>query len=147
MVYGTTPYHAMVHGRYPLSLRFEQIDDARSTFKGFGTFFYGPILLAGLTVNDVLIVGNRTIDQVRIVQCSGRKLRMGYATMVGVALFSPVDLQKDSLARTFVFLVAPNAQVSNNFDRVFVANHKPYSLVRVCPTTNHRCSTATRPPA
>ena len=49
---------------YPLSLRFEQLDDPRASFAGFGTFFYGPLLLAGLTRDQQLIVGNRTIDQV-----------------------------------------------------------------------------------
>ena len=48
---------------YPLSLRFEQLDDQRTAFAGFGTFFYGPLLLAGLTTNATLLLGNRTLNQ------------------------------------------------------------------------------------
>ena len=33
--------------RYTLTVRFEQVDDQRAAFAGFGTFFYGPLLLAG----------------------------------------------------------------------------------------------------
>jgi hypothetical protein len=51
---------------FPLSLRFEQVDDPRAPFAGFGTFFYGPLLLAGITTDQQLIVGNRTVDQVLV---------------------------------------------------------------------------------
>ena len=54
----------LIQVEYPLVLRFEQVDDPRASFVGFGTFFYGPLLLAGLTTDDTLIVGNKTIEQI-----------------------------------------------------------------------------------
>ena len=44
----------------------EQLDDPRASFAGFGTFFYGPLLLAGLTTDQQLIVGNKTVDEVLV---------------------------------------------------------------------------------
>ena len=43
---------------FPLSLRFEQLDDDRPAFAGFGTIHYGPLLLAGLTSEDSLLLDN-----------------------------------------------------------------------------------------
>jgi hypothetical protein len=40
------------------SLRFEQLDDTRPAFDGFGTVHYGPLLLAGLTAQDSLLLEN-----------------------------------------------------------------------------------------
>ena len=49
------------------SLRFEQLDDARPEFDGFGTLHYGPLLLAGLTSQDSLILDNTSDTAVQKV--------------------------------------------------------------------------------
>eukprot|EP00937_MAST-01D_sp_MAST-1D-sp2_P001797 g1797.t1 len=38
----------------PMSLRFEQLDDNRTEWAGVGAIMYGPLLLAGLTGDDLL---------------------------------------------------------------------------------------------
>jgi hypothetical protein len=43
---------------FPMSLRFEQLDDARPEFNGYGAIFYGPLMLAGLTTENTLLLAN-----------------------------------------------------------------------------------------
>jgi hypothetical protein len=45
---------------FPPSLRFEPLDDSRPAFDGFGTIHYGPLLLAGLTADDSLLLEDTT---------------------------------------------------------------------------------------
>jgi hypothetical protein len=52
---------------YPLSLRFEQLDDARPAFAGLGTIHYGPLLLAGLTTEQALLLWNASAAAVQSV--------------------------------------------------------------------------------
>ena len=52
---------------FPMALRFEQISDPRPQFFGFGTIHYGPIALAGITADDVMLLGNKTLDEVKTV--------------------------------------------------------------------------------
>ena len=49
---------------FPLSPRFEQVDDAQPSFSSFGTLSHGLLLLAVLTTKGMLFISNCTIEQV-----------------------------------------------------------------------------------
>lgn len=53
----------VVFVHFPMSLRFEQLDDKRPQFSGVGAVMYGPLMLAGITSTDQLLLMNRTLDQ------------------------------------------------------------------------------------
>ena len=43
-----------VEVHFPMTIRWEQLDDPRPAFAGVGAAFYGPLLLAGLTTSEAL---------------------------------------------------------------------------------------------
>jgi len=47
---------------FPLSLRFEALADARPSFHGVGVVMYGPIMLAGLTAENSLLLADGATD-------------------------------------------------------------------------------------
>eukprot|EP01047_Picozoa_sp_COSAG01_P029066 COSAG01_NODE_1981_length_8734_cov_7.301563_3_plen_100_part_00 len=51
---------------YAMGLRFENVDDARALYaNGYGAIMYGPLLLAGITSERTLILGdNKTLSDV-----------------------------------------------------------------------------------
>lgn len=61
---------------FPMAVRFEQLDDSRPQFAGFGAFFYGPLLLAGMTNENVLLLANASsaaVNQVIVKNSSTTK--------------------------------------------------------------------------
>jgi len=52
--WGTAAAPTTVTVSFPMSLRFEQLDDNRTEWAGVGAIMYGPLLLAGLTDDDLL---------------------------------------------------------------------------------------------
>jgi hypothetical protein len=75
------------------SLRFEQLDDARPEFAGFGTIHYGPLLLAGLSESDTLLLPNTSVAAVRSVihrdSASSESLRFVAITSRGGCAAAP----------------------------------------------------------
>eukprot|EP01047_Picozoa_sp_COSAG01_P020317 COSAG01_NODE_1153_length_11487_cov_98.298736_9_plen_341_part_00 len=53
---------------FPLSLRFEHIDDQRPQFAGVGAILFGPLMLAGFTHDDYLPLGEAVANLSAVIR-------------------------------------------------------------------------------